>query len=575
MIRFTNARRFLVTSNSLPAFGKVSGKIRIKTTALAFAGLMIFSLVLAACGGGGQSTTSTTKHILKIGASVGGNYTEYLSPYNPVGANPGILGMVYETLYFINISNNQQTPMLATSYAYNSDDTQLTFTTRTGVKWSDGQPFSASDVAFTFNMLHQYPAADANGLWTYLSSVTATNSNTVVMTFKKAYPPLFWYIAGKTFIVPQHTFANQDPTKFANNPPIGTGPFTLTRFSPTLLVYDKNARYWQANNVHVDELQYPTVKDNQTLQLDLMSGQIDWGGFFAPDLQQTFVAKDPAHNHYWMAPDNMFALYVNLSKYPLNQVAVRQAISLAIDRTQLSKNAESGYVQPASTTGLVLPNEQSYLLPQYASSPTTANAAQAIQTLKNAGFKQDSSGIFVDKNGKEFSFNLDTVTGYTDWDTMSQIIAQDLKNVGIKINVQQKAFASYANDRSSLGFDLLIGGMFDGPTPFYLYNTHLNSANLSPNGWDWEHWNNTQTDQLLNQYATTTNPSVQMQAIQSLETIFAQNLPTIPLVNAADWYEYSTKNFTGFPDQSNPYAIGATYAAPDNEMVVLHLTPAS
>jgi len=549
--------------------------MKIKSIGMVFSLLVILTLLLAACGGSTQSNQSNTKHILRVGAHVGADFTKSFSPYNPAGPNEGILGMVYETLYFFNINNNQSTPILATGYQYNSDATQLTFTIRQNVKWSDGQAFSANDVAFTFNMLKQYPAADSNGLWNYLTGVTAPDSNTVVMTFKKAYPPLLWYIAGKTFIVPQHTFASAgDPTKFANDPPIGTGPFKLTKFSPTLLIYDKNPSYWQAGKIQVHELQYPSVKDNQTLQLELMSGQIDWGGFFAPDLQSSFVSKDPAHNHYWMTPDNMFALYVNLNKYPLNVATVRQAISAAIDRSKLSKDAESGYVQPASTTGLVLPNNQDFLDPNYSTIQTSPDTSKATQLLTSAGFTKGSDGIFVDKKGHKLSFKLNVVSGWTDWETMSQIIAQNLKSVGIEVTVNDISFDNYAAARSSLGFDLMIGGMFDGPSPFYLYNTHLNSANLSPKGFNWEHWKDAQTDQLLNQYATTTDASVQKQAIMGLEKIFAQNLPVIPLVNAADWYEYSTKHFSGFPDQNHPYSIGAPWATPDDEMVILNLKPA-
>jgi peptide/nickel transport system substrate-binding protein len=537
--------------------------------------LTVLVILLASCSSTGQNTSNTNqKHILRIGAQVGSDFTKAFSPYN-TSPDSGIQGMVYETLYFFDRANDTTTPWLATGYQWNSDYTQLTFNIRQGVKWSDGQPFSANDVAFTFNMLKQYPDADLNGLWNYFTSVTAPDANTVTITFKKPYPPLIWYIAGQTYIVPQHIFANAgDPTKFADDPPIGTGPFTLTKFSPTLLIYDRNPNYWQADKVKVDELQYPAVKDNNTLQLELMAGQIDWGSFFAPDLNSTFVAKDPAHNHYWMAPTDMFTLYVNLTKYPFNLVAVRQAISAALNRQQMANQAESGYVAPASTTGLILPNQQKYLDPAYANSPTTPDPAKAISLLESAGFTKGPGGVFADKNGKKLAFGLDVVSGWTDWETMAQIIKQNLDSVGFQITINDISFDAYAAARANAGFDLLIGGLFGGPSPFYLYNTHLNSANLSPTGYNWGRWKDPTTDQLLQEYATTTNPTTQMQAIQGLEKIYYTELPNIPLVNAASWYEYSSKNFTGWPDQNNPYAVGAAYSAPDNVVIVTHLVPA-
>jgi peptide/nickel transport system substrate-binding protein len=276
-----------------------------------------------------------------------------------------------------------------------------------------------------------------------------------------------------------------------------------------------------------------------------------------------------------MAPTDMFTLYVNLTKYPFNLVAVRQAISAALDRQQMANQAESGYVAPASTTGLILPNQQSYFDPSLASTPSSSDTAKAISLLQSAGFTKGSDGIMVDKNGKKLSFGLDVVSGWTDWETMTQIIKQNLSSIGIQVNINDISFDAYAAARANAGFDMLIGGLFGGPSPFYLYNTHLNSANLSPTGYNWGRWKDATTDQLLQQYATTTDQTVQMQAIHGIEKIYQTELPNIPLVNAASWYEYSTKNFTGWPDQSHPYAVGAAYSAPDNVVIITHLTPAS
>ncbi|GCE19279.1 ABC transporter substrate-binding protein [Dictyobacter kobayashii] len=550
----------------------IAGK-KSKAGMALFSFLIILALVLAACGNGSGSTGSTsTKHILTIGAHVGGDFTKALSPYNPTLVNEGIQGMVYETLLFFNRNDGSVTKLLATDYKWSADQKQLTFTTRDNVKWSDGKPFSAADVAFTFNMLKQYPTADSKGLWTYLSSVSAPDANTVVLNFKTPNPPLLWYIGGQTFIVPQHIFQNVDPTKFDNSNPVGTGPFKFARFSPQLLTYTKNPTYWQADKIQIDELQYPAVKDNQTLQLKLMKGEIDWGSFFAPDLDKTYVQKDTAHNHYWMAPTDIFTLYVNLTKAPFNDVNVRQAISAAIDRSQLSKQAESGYVAPASTTGLILPNAKDYLDPNYQNVQSAADISKADQYLQAAGYTKGSDGIYA-KAGKKLSFSIKVVNGWTDWETMASVIKQNLKDAGIDASVDDIQDTAYFDARNNGNFDALIGGLFGGPTPFYLYDTHLNSVNLSPKGFNWGKWNDSATDKLLQAYSSTVDPAKQKQAIMGLEKIYADKLPNIPLVNAASWYEYSTKHFTGWPNQDNPYAVGAAYSTPDNLMVVLNLKP--
>src|SRR5437762_10355742 len=105
--------------------------------------------------------------------------------------------------------------MLATNYQWNSANTQVTFTIRQNVKWNDGQAFTADDVAFTFNLIKQYPSADSAGVWSFLKSVTASDAKTVVMTFLKAYPPALPLIAGKVNIVPKHVYESAgDPTKY-------------------------------------------------------------------------------------------------------------------------------------------------------------------------------------------------------------------------------------------------------------------------------------------------------------------------------------------------------------------------
>src|SRR6266705_6054888 len=213
-----------MTPNSLLA---APSRVKIKTTAMAFTLLVILTVILAACGGG-NSPAKSSKAILKVATQ---SYDFAQAGFNPYNGHPnaGISGLVYETLYFVNVNGGAFTPMLATSYQWNSDNTQVTFTIRQNVKWDDGQPFSADDVAFTFNLMKQYPAADSGGVWTFLKDVTTSGANTVVMTFQKAYPPVLVTIAGHVFIVPKHVFASVGaPTKYLTDHPVGTGPFTFT-----------------------------------------------------------------------------------------------------------------------------------------------------------------------------------------------------------------------------------------------------------------------------------------------------------------------------------------------------------
>jgi peptide/nickel transport system substrate-binding protein len=566
-----------MTPNSLPAS---HSRVKSKKAMLVSTLLVVFTMILAACGSSNQNNPGpTTKHVLTV-ASQSSDFSQAgLNLFNG-HTDVGVQGLIYETLYFVNVNGGSFTPMLATAYSWNSDNTQLTFTIRQGVKWNDGKPFDANDVAFTFNLLKQYPAADANGVWSYLSSVTAPNATTVLMTFTKAYPPELVTIAGHVFIVPQHVFSSAgDPTKYLTSNPVGTGPFTVSKYEANLAVYVKNPSYWQASSVKVDEVHFPEYKDNSTLQLALPQGTIDWAGYFSPTLNQDFVQKDTQHNHLFMDAINLYSICVNQKDSVVGGAAglpIRLALSSAIDRTQIAQQATAGLEPPGSVTGLVLPTAQSWLAPQYANLPTSADLTTAQKFLTGAGWVMGSDGYFQ-KNGKDLTLTLRSVDTYSDWNAAAQLIQSEAKAVGIKINNVTVAENNYYTLRADGKFDyqMMFCGMVGGPTPYYLYNNYLNSSLIGQGKTNFVAWNDAKTDQFLTQYASTSDQSVQMQAIQGIEQVFVQNQPFIPLWTGADYDEYSTRHFTGWPDTSNPYSSGSPNTAPDIEQVILHLVPTS
>ncbi|HEY7123408.1 MAG TPA: ABC transporter substrate-binding protein [Ktedonobacterales bacterium] len=554
--------------------------IRERVTAASVLSLLVVAMpiLLAACGT--PSSNNSTNHVLTAIASVGGSYTQNMSPYSP-NVNNGILGPVYENLEYVNGVTGQETPMLATGHTFNADNTQLTFTIRQNVKWSDGKPFSADDVVFTFNMLKQYPGADGAGLWGHLSSVAkGSDGNSVVMTFTAADPPLLPFIEG-TYIVPQNLWANVgDPTKFTNTSPVGTGPMKLKTFTAQQITYVKNPNYWQADKVKVDELRYVVADSNDTALLKMSGHQADWTGIFNSALQTAFVDKDSAHNHVYMVPVVPVQIVPNLKNPLLGQLVVRQAISAALDRQQMSTAGEAGLEQVASPTGL-MPGQEAYLdakyngkLPTYG--PADANAAAKL--LTDAGFTKGSDGIFADASGNKLSFKVTVPGDFSDYVQDLQIAQQNLQAAGIDLQLNKTSDDDWRAARASGNFDLIMTGGFFGPTPYYYLEPLLNSAHIGgANGTNWAQWNDPTTDQLLAQYAGTSDTNVQKQAIQKLTQIMADQLPVITVLDAIQFFEYTTVNWTGWPTPDNPYAIGSAYnlAPGDNEQVLLHLTPVS
>jgi len=167
------------------------------------------------------------------------------------------------------------------------------------------------------------------------------------------------------------------------------------------------------------------------------------------------------------------------------------------------------------------------------------------------------------------------VSGWTDWVTDCQIMASNLQAAGMDVKVNAISYNSYYSALQMGSFDTAISWTTTGPTPYYLYNSMLGTTNTAPIGQqatsNWERWSDPATDRFLQQYASSLGSAEQQQALAGIQKIMVEQLPTIPLIYGATWYEYSTARFVGWPDQQHPYAVPAPYAAPDEEIVVLNL----
>lgn len=539
--------------------------------------VIVLGMILAGCGSNNGSSSGGTMTIVP---SPYGSFTENFNPYSPNELS-GTEGLVYETLLYIDPLTGKVSPWLASSYQYSSDGLTLTFNLHSGVTWSDGKPFTSADVVFTLNMLKQFPALDGNGLWQTLSNVSASGDSTVVLTLKHVSATFLYFVGDQTWMVPQHIWSSfTNPATEANANPVGTGPYKVKSFTSSLYVYEKNDSSWQASNAHISEIRYPAFGSNASADLVLASGQVDWAGVFSTDMQKVFVQPDPTHHVIWSPPNNTVTLYLNLSNTLFKQLAVRQAISAAIDRQAISTQAEEGLEQVANPTGLVLPTNQQYLASQYANtSYGNADAAKADSILEAAGFKKGADGIYADSSGHRISFKLEVPVGWSDWDAGCQIIVNNLKAAGIDVTLDQVDFNSkYLPDVNKGTYDAVMHWTNNGPTPFYQYNALLNSQYTAAAGQNSptnvEGWNDPATDQALAQYVNSIDPTVQQDALNKIEQIMVEQMPVISLVEGASWNEYSTARFMGFPSESNPYASPSPFTYPDEEQVVLHLTPA-
>ena len=556
----------------------------IRAGAVLAAGLL--AAALAACSGSGSTPSSSSgsasgpSGTLTISNEQGTLWTCSFNPFNPSNLAQGVtFGQVYEPLAFVNtLESGKASPWLATAWAWSNGNKTLTFTIRNGVKWNDGTPMTAADVAFTFNLMKKFPTLDLNSSWSVLSSVTQ-QGNQVVMTFKSAAVPYFYYIADQTPIVPQHIWSTiANPVSYADAKPVGTGAFMVNPCSAQNITYVANPHYWQPGEPKVAKVLYPAFTSNDPANTYLATGQAQWGSQFIPNINSFYTSKSP-DNHYWFPPIANVTLIPNLTVPGLNNVAVRQAMAYAIDRNKVSQIGEYGYEPPANQTGIVTPTFSSWEDTSAASQYNyTYNPAKAKQVLTSAGFKMGSNGIFASPSGKPLSFSVINIGGYSDWVASMQVIQQDLKAVGIQItsdNLSQNDFLSrlYNGD-----YQLAYNNQQGGPSPYYEYRQWLYSANSAPIGKqassNWERYSNPATDALINQYATITSQAQQQQIVDQLQQVLLKDVPFIPVTEEVAWYQYNTAKFSGWVTQSNPYAVPAAYFYPDMGQVLLHLAPA-
>jgi peptide/nickel transport system substrate-binding protein len=557
---------------------------------LAVAVACLLAAALAACSSSSSTTpsstssASTTGKTLVMESSPETSITQAFNPFLVTQApyGMGADGLIYEPLIQFNLASPPQYyPWLATSYAWSNGGKAITFTIRSGVKWNNGTPFTPADVAFTFNMLKSNAAVNLNGLT--ISSVS-TSGNTVTLTFPTAQYANLQNIAG-TAIVPKSIWSSvSDPATYTDPNPVGTGPFMLSSFTPQGFTLKKNPYYWQASSLHVPSVYFPVYTTNTGALSALFSGAIDWTGNYIPGLQKDFVDTNPAEHGYWEAAGGTNSLMPNLTKWPTNQLAVRQAISAAINRSLIGSEGEAGLeVAVTNATGLTLPTFSAWSAPVASMTiSATGSAAAAEKILTNAGYTKGSNGYFQ-KDGKTVAITIVDPAAYTDYAADDAIVANELKAAGIDATFQGLAVTTWDADVADGDFQLTSHWSNGGITPYNMYDGWLNStlASGSAATGDFERLNDPTLNSELATVAAAPTTAAQATALVPLEKYVAANLPIIPTTTAADWFEYNSQNYTGWPTQSNPYDSGQPSGSNNggstgtDEVIILHLVPRS
>jgi len=558
------------------------GLVAIAAVGLLAAGVGACSSTPASSGSGSSSTASKP---LVMESSPETTITDDFNPFVSTAAPQGMgaTGLVYEPLLQFDLASPPKyTPWLATAYSWSNGGKSITFTIRQGVKWNDGTAMTPADVAFTYNLVMKNAAINLAGL---PITSAAASGNTVTINFSSAQYLNLQEISGVP-ILPKAIWSQyqSSPTTFTDAKPVGTGPYVLKTFTPQGFTLTKNTSYCQASMVKVPSVYFPVYTSNTSALSALYSGAIDWTGNFIPGLQKQFVNTSPKYHHFWEAPGSTNALMPNLNQWPTNQLAVRQAISLAVNRNLLASEGEAGLENPVTnTSGITLPTFAAWAAPAASDTVSaTGSATAAAAVLTQAGYKKDSSGYFA-LNGKEVTIQLISPSAYTDYAAVGTMVAQELKAAGINASFSGVSVDSWNADMADGDFQLAEHWSNNGLTPYNLYDNWLNSSlnNGKTNTGDYEGLKNPAMDAALAKLAGDSTVAQQTADLAPIETFVAQNLPVIPVTTASEWFEYNSQNWVGWPTQQDPYQTGQPSGtntgagAGTDEFVILHLSPRS
>ena len=458
------------------------GRTRRRMAALAVAGVAAATLLAGQLAGSSAQADSSSDTTLTVTADTQmTTFNPFLSYYD---GELNVIGAIYPALTMLD-DKGKPVPYLADSWTTSPDKLTWTFKIHPGLKWSDGQPLTAKDAAWTFNLImHNATAATSNGsLVENFKSVTAPDDTTLVITTKKPQANMLYLsipVSGIA-IVPEHIWKSHvaDLKNYRNMdfPVVGYGPFVLTGFKTNQYAsmtankdffqgapgYDKVVTNYYANSdaaaaaltsgqlqqiSGLTPAQYNAMSDKQ----DMMTYETQSNGWTAVEINSGAKTRSGKP--------------IGTGNPILKDIKVRQAIALGINRDELVTKVLDG--NGIVGAGYLPPGYPQFFWKPSASESLDYDPARAKQMLDQAGYKMGPNGVRVAPDGKPLQFRL----GIHSDDATDAAIAPYLREwmtaIGIKLDVNAMSFDQLNNNLAKGDWDMLMDGWSTGPDPTYL-----------------------------------------------------------------------------------------------------------
>lgn len=518
---------------------------------LGFSLLSMLLLLLSACGATGTPNTGTTT-TNNGSPTKGGTWVDDIpnepDSLIPNGSSQTFSSLVDEAIYlplFLGDYNGKITPGAATELptlqngGISSDYKTYTFHMKPGLKWSDGQPYNADDVAFTIKLWNNPKFGAASTVGYNLVTSTDVSSDKLSITFhlKQAFAPFVAsWTDGLYAPLPQHHFASMDPAailKSSDNlkPAVSSGPFTMSESkSGDHYTVVRNPNYYLASQglPYLDKIVFNPVSSENTIYKNLQAGSITSSWFL--DVSKTNAYKSLTNYTLARNPNasNYEVMIFNLKNPQLQDVNVRKAMAMAIDHNALIKTARLGQAVPLCT------DHGQSLTPGYqADAPCPKfDPAAANTLLDQAGWAKGSDGIRA-KNGKKLEFHYATTTGKP-WREADELILQsNFQAIGVKLDIQNYPASTFFGT-------FMPGGKHDLAEFENSYTYDSDDASVlacdqqGTNGQNWSFYCNPKMDTLLHQEQQTADPAARQLAFNQIHQIELTDFPFAILYSPTD-----------------------------------------
>jgi peptide/nickel transport system substrate-binding protein len=536
------------------------------------------AIVLTGCAAGStDSGDSEPGAALTIAKPDGAITTESNNPYlGDSSASKYAYGkVIFESLALVNPTGDLgTTPWLAESVEWNEDYTQLTAKARSGVKWSDGEDFTADDIAFSFNQVLEGKLNDTNAL--DIKSVSV-DGDTVTIDFNSSkYTQQARVLHFQ--IVPEHIWAdiadpNTDPLT-GEGQAVGTGPYVLDSWTTESVTLTANPDYW-GGELAVPELHYVSYGDNAALTTALATGEADWAQAFIPQIEDSYLSADPDNKFLASPTSGAGTLFMNLQTKPFNDPALREALAWTIDRQAYVDIAREGASEAIwSVTGLAALLEDE-VIPEYAGQEYSVDIDKAREILTDAGYTWEGETL-IDPDGEAVTFSISVPAGWSDWNTEQALIAEELKEgLGIEVKIDQPDWGGWDAARQEGTFQAIIHWLEDTGNAYGLYTSTMDPKWIVDGkaAFNFGRFDDPAVTEALNTYANAASDADREAALEVMQTAFVENVPAIPLGAHPLLGEFNTRNYVGWPSEEDQYA-SADPTQPAVVQILTQLQPA-